>query len=239
MVQAIINGTKDLDNQAAGKEFADIAKFVKENGQLLSPQAKKTFAIYEKYATAAKAKGQTGLNASDTWRMNLEMKQLNTPFFPFTTPGRALATLGTSGPVSQPQVGAAVQNGLDSMQNTFGQFGALLPGLPASAARRSSWRSSGASLAEGVLNSVATAITDGLNNAFGNLLGIGNSQNDPLHLGEALADFKKQIARAALPQPPATPGTPKPPSGNTGIVPPWLRPPSPFFPRPTRARPPR
>ena len=56
MEQAIINGTKDLDNQAAGTEFKDIAKFVKENAQLLSPQAKATFAIYEKYAKAAQAK---------------------------------------------------------------------------------------------------------------------------------------------------------------------------------------
>ena len=90
MEQAIINGTKDLDNQAAGTEFADIAKFVKENEQLLSPQAKKTFAIYEKYAKAAQARGQTGLNASDIWRMQPRDEGSSTrPFFPVQNPASA------------------------------------------------------------------------------------------------------------------------------------------------------
>jgi hypothetical protein len=62
---ALVKGTRDLDNQAAGKEYADVAKFVRENEQLLSPEAKKAFAIYEKAAKAAQAKGQTGIPLAD------------------------------------------------------------------------------------------------------------------------------------------------------------------------------
>ena len=65
---AVIKGTADLDNQAAGKEFADIKKFVRDHGDLLSPEAKAAFAVYEKAAQAAQAKffggGQHGAGAS-------------------------------------------------------------------------------------------------------------------------------------------------------------------------------
>ena len=39
---------------ASGKEFKDLQKFVKENGQLLSPDAKQAYAMYEKAAKEAK-----------------------------------------------------------------------------------------------------------------------------------------------------------------------------------------
>ena len=225
MEQAIINGTRDLDNQAAGTEFKDISKFVKENAQLLSPQAKATFAIYEKYAKAAQAKGQTGLNASDTWRMNLEMKQLNTPFFPMQNAASALASLGMGGAVSPQQVGAGLQNGLDQLQNTFGQLGSLIPGGPGFLGAQGQLAQLGAALAEGALDQIAQGMVDALNNVFTNLGGNPTSEKDPLHLGEALADFQQQIHDIFNPPK-------KPVPGNTGIVPPWLRPPNPFIQRP-------
>ena len=60
MMEAIIKGTADLDGQSASKEFADISKFVKENAQLLSPEAKKVFDVYAKAAKAAQAHGAEG-----------------------------------------------------------------------------------------------------------------------------------------------------------------------------------
>jgi hypothetical protein len=76
----ILRGTRDPDSQAAGKEFADFSKFVKENEQLLSPGAKKVFAAYEKAAKAAQAKGETGLNPAEYQKMSREMLLLT--FFP-------------------------------------------------------------------------------------------------------------------------------------------------------------
>jgi hypothetical protein len=215
MMQAIINGTKDLDNQAAGTEFKDIAKFVKENAQLLSPQAKATFAIYERHAKAAQAKGQTGLNASDTWRMNLEMKQVNTPFFPFQNATSQLGSLFQGGNVSGQQIGAALGNGLDQIQNTFGQLGSILPGMPNMFGAQNQLAQLGAELLGQLFNGIGQGIVDGLNNAFGSLAGAPTGEKDPLHLGEALANFQAQIRDMI------NSGT-KPPSGNTGIVPPWI-----------------
>ena len=216
MMQAITNGTKDLDGQAAGKEFADIAKFVKENGQLLSPQAKATFAIYEKYAKAAQAKGQTGLNASDTWRMNLEMKQVNTPFFPFQNPAAQLGSILQGGNVSGQQIGAALGNGLDQIQNNFGQLGSILPGSQNLFGAQNLLAQLGAELTGQLLNGVAQGIMNALNNAFVAMGGAPAGEKDPLHLGEALADFQAQVRDMI------NSGI-KPPPGNTGIVPPWMR----------------
>ncbi|MFH1807849.1 MAG: DUF1521 domain-containing protein [Pseudomonadota bacterium] len=74
MEKAIIDGTKDLDGQAAGKEFADFAKYAKENWNNLSPDAKAKYQVYEKYAQAARAKGQSGINVADYDKMKAEMK---------------------------------------------------------------------------------------------------------------------------------------------------------------------
>ena len=63
LAQAISKGGRDLDGQSAGTEFQDLQKFVKENGKLLSPEAKKAFALYEKAATEANAKGSTAVGS--------------------------------------------------------------------------------------------------------------------------------------------------------------------------------
>lgn len=79
MADAIVKGTKDFDNQSAGKEFNDIAKFVKENSQLLSPEAKKAFAVYEKAAQAAREKGETGIPNKEYGRMVRDMMRAAQP----------------------------------------------------------------------------------------------------------------------------------------------------------------
>ncbi|MBS1151139.1 MAG: hypothetical protein H6Q89_2837, partial [Myxococcaceae bacterium] len=79
MTDAILKGTQDIDNQAAGKEFKDISKFVKENAQLLSPEAKAAYAVYEKAAKAAQAKGQTGIDNSSYQRMARDMAKAGAP----------------------------------------------------------------------------------------------------------------------------------------------------------------
>jgi hypothetical protein len=108
MSSTIMNGIADLDDQAAGKEFADISKFVKENGTLLSPEAKKAFAVYEKYAKAAQAKGQTGIPQDQMARMGLEMKMVSHPGGPppniFVPPWKNWAPPMTTLPVKPPVV---------------------------------------------------------------------------------------------------------------------------------------
>ncbi|MFZ5438506.1 MAG: hypothetical protein ACOZQL_00790 [Myxococcota bacterium] len=218
MEQAILSGTKDLDNQAAGKEFADIAKFVKENGHLLSPQAKATFAIYEKHVKAAQAKGQTGIAPGDYNRMQLEMSALNRPHFPHLSVAAQVGSLAQGAAPSQQQVGAAVQNALDQITGTFGQLGSLFPGVPGFAGVQEQLAHLGEQLMGQMLNSIAEGLVAGLNEAFIKLSGQPTSEKDPLHLGEALEQFKKEINDALNPKP--------------TVRPPWTSPPILFRPRP-------
>ncbi len=77
MMQAIVNGTADLANQTADAEFKDIGKFVRENAQLLSPEAQRTFAVYERHAKAAQARGQTGIPQDQLAKMARELQMLS------------------------------------------------------------------------------------------------------------------------------------------------------------------
>jgi hypothetical protein len=74
MENLIINGTKDLDSQAAGAEFHDIQQFAKDNWNRLTPEAKEKFKIYEKYAHEAQSKGMTGIPMKDWTNMVGEIK---------------------------------------------------------------------------------------------------------------------------------------------------------------------
>lgn len=74
MYALIQQATSDLDNQAAGKEYADLQKFVKENWDKLSPDAKAMWGVYEKYVKEAQGKGQTGIDQSEYEKMLGEMK---------------------------------------------------------------------------------------------------------------------------------------------------------------------
>jgi len=226
METAILNGTKDLDNQAAGAEFKDIAKFVKENGQLLSPQAKATFAIYEKYAKAAQAKGQTGIPQGEFMKMQREMTQLNAPHFPHITPGAHVgATTQTGQPPTASQVGAAVGNALQELQNTFGQLGSIHQASPAFPGVQEALAGIGAQLAERLMDGIADKLVDALNKAFGQLSGQPTSEKDPLHLADALADFKKEMHNLFNPDKPTQPPVMKIKADGPVITPPPGKPP--------------
>jgi ribulose bisphosphate carboxylase small subunit len=74
--RALLAGTKDLDGQAAGREYADVKKFVTENWDTMTPAARRKFEVYEKYAQAAQARGQTGISQADYDRMTREMSRI-------------------------------------------------------------------------------------------------------------------------------------------------------------------
>ncbi|MBL8913475.1 MAG: hypothetical protein JNM17_22440 [Archangium sp.] len=223
METAILNGTKDLDNQAAGKEFADIQKFAKENAHLLSPQAKATLAIYEKYAKAAQGKGQTGIPVGEFQKMQLEMSNLNKPHFPVLTPGAHLGTAVQGGTASGQQIGAALGNALEQIQNTFGQFGSILPGSPQLPGIQEALAGLGNQMAEQLMNNIADKLVGALNEAFNKLSGMPTSEKDPLNLSEALAAFKKEMHELFNPGKPEQTTGPKPgwslaPSEGPGII---------------------
>ena len=125
MTDAILKGTKDLDGQAAGKEYKDISKFVKENAQLLSPEAKAAFAVYDKAAKAAQAKGQTGIDDASFQRMARDMAKAGAPKNLDASMGQALGDLAKNNttpgsisakeladaPVGKPLEGAPVAEG--------------------------------------------------------------------------------------------------------------------------------
>ncbi|MFP2909476.1 hypothetical protein ACLESD_31420, partial [Pyxidicoccus sp. 3LFB2] len=79
LADAIKAGAGDHDGQAAGVEFADLQKWARENYSRLGPDARKVLDIYEKYATQALAKGETGIANSDFNRMLREMSRVGEP----------------------------------------------------------------------------------------------------------------------------------------------------------------
>jgi hypothetical protein len=124
MAEAIINGTKDLDNQAAGAEFGDIAKFVKENEQLLSPEAKQVFAVYEKAAQTAQAKGQTGIDTTTYAQLEKDLRAAGEPPPPELHDATATAALKelaagntVPGSISGKEMTDAIINGTKDLDN--------------------------------------------------------------------------------------------------------------------------
>ncbi|MBZ4419237.1 hypothetical protein [Myxococcus sp. RHSTA-1-4] len=79
LTEAIKAGAGDHDGQAAGVEFADLQKWVRDNYSRLGPDARKVLDIYEKYATRAMSQGQTGINNADFQRMLREMSRVGEP----------------------------------------------------------------------------------------------------------------------------------------------------------------
>jgi len=79
MMNAIVTGAKDPDNQAAGLEFADMQKWVGNNQARLSPEAKQVFATYEKAARNALAQGKTGITADAFKQLQTDMAKVSTP----------------------------------------------------------------------------------------------------------------------------------------------------------------
>jgi hypothetical protein len=79
MQKAIEKGAGDADGQAAGKEYEQFAAWAKQNPDKLSPEAKDVLGIYQQYASAAKAQGQTGISQGDWNKMMGEMKTAASP----------------------------------------------------------------------------------------------------------------------------------------------------------------
>lgn len=76
VTQAITQGTGDFDNQAAGLEHADFAKWASRNKERLSPEAQQVLAIYERYSSRSLAAGNTGIPHSDWKKMIEEMNNV-------------------------------------------------------------------------------------------------------------------------------------------------------------------
>jgi predicted pyridoxine 5'-phosphate oxidase superfamily flavin-nucleotide-binding protein len=79
LTDAIEKGTKDLDNQAAGLEYNDFKNWANENRDHLGPSAQRVMDVYDKYARAAQANGQTGISIEDYNKMLGEMREAAKP----------------------------------------------------------------------------------------------------------------------------------------------------------------
>lgn len=73
MAEAIRKGVADLDGKAATDEFKQFADWAKKNEGRLSPEARQVLGIYEKYAKAAQAQGQSGIPDGEFRKMTQEM----------------------------------------------------------------------------------------------------------------------------------------------------------------------
>ncbi|HVE86595.1 MAG TPA: hypothetical protein VND93_27245, partial [Myxococcales bacterium] len=114
MTRAIQEGTSDLDNASAGREFAQFAKWAEQNPGRLSPEAKQVLDIYKKYASAAKAQGQTGISQGDYQKMLGEMSQVKT--YKDEGAGKALDALNhLTGPIGGQQMLDAIKNGTEDL----------------------------------------------------------------------------------------------------------------------------
>ena len=115
MAAAIKAGTQDLDNQAAGSEYKQIADFVKKNEGKLSPEAKAAFAVYQKAAKAAQGAGETGIPTPIYNKMVKEMEAAGTPKYQDKGMGDELNKLGaantTPGSITAKQLSEAISKG--------------------------------------------------------------------------------------------------------------------------------
>jgi len=78
MMNAIVTGAKDPDNQAAGLEFAEMSKWVGNNQPRLSPEAKQVYGVYEKAARASLAQGKTGITQEAFKQLTTDMQKVAT-----------------------------------------------------------------------------------------------------------------------------------------------------------------
>lgn len=100
MANAIYNATADLDDRAASREYADLKKFVTDNGWRLSPDAQAKFGVYESYVHKALSEGRVGIPIEDYQRMVIEINRTQAPVYhPFLQNYRSLINggLGNNG----------------------------------------------------------------------------------------------------------------------------------------------
>ncbi len=79
MMAAILAGTTDLDNRAAGSEHKILKAFVDQNRQRLSSDARAKWRVYEDYVQAAKSRGRSGIRQADMAQMIHDMKETDRP----------------------------------------------------------------------------------------------------------------------------------------------------------------
>ena len=70
----VVSAIEDSDNQAAGKEYDDLKKFIETNWNRLTPEAKAVWEVYENHARSARARGESGMKEEDYQKMIQEMK---------------------------------------------------------------------------------------------------------------------------------------------------------------------
>ncbi|MBV4420678.1 hypothetical protein KM800_15395, partial [Clostridium tyrobutyricum] len=61
-MDAIRRGVGDFDGKSATDEFKQFSDWAKKNPNKLSPAARRVMDVYEKYAKAAQAQGQSGIS---------------------------------------------------------------------------------------------------------------------------------------------------------------------------------
>jgi len=114
MTRAIEQGTKDLDNSSAGREFKQFADWAAKNPDRLTPEAKQVLDIYKKYADAAKGQGASGIAPDQYQKMLGEMKEVKT--YKDESAGKALDRLNhLQSPVSGQQMLGAIRNGTQDL----------------------------------------------------------------------------------------------------------------------------
>jgi hypothetical protein len=79
MAAVIRKGVADADGKGATDEFKQFADWAKANPAKLSPEAQKVMGLYEKYAKAAQAQGQSGIALTDYRQMLREMVHVARP----------------------------------------------------------------------------------------------------------------------------------------------------------------
>jgi hypothetical protein len=118
MEKLIIDATKDIDNQAAGKEYEDLKKFVKANENRLSPDAKAKWEVYEKYVEEARKKGQTGIDQADYEKMKKEMHQAH---YEDKGAGKAIEALKEENPKGEIDAGQMYKLVVDATEDPDNQ----------------------------------------------------------------------------------------------------------------------
>jgi hypothetical protein len=79
MMNTILDGISDRDNQAASTEYHDFKNWANANRDHLTPGAKRVLEVYDEYARRAQAEGRTGLTDAEVAAMKREMADAARP----------------------------------------------------------------------------------------------------------------------------------------------------------------
>ena len=112
--QAILAGTEDLDNSAAGREYEDVERYATENWERLSPNARQKFRTYQRFARAAQTDERTGLRPTEYARMREDLQRAG---YRDASAGRAIEAI-MPGPDGKAQVVTGAQMSEAIVQGT-------------------------------------------------------------------------------------------------------------------------